>query len=258
MAIKNYRLKIAYDGTRYYGWEHQPGKETIQGKLEMVLARMVGLNPTPEDFFGDGAPVEVIGSGRTDAGVHARAMVANTYLETEMSCEEIRDYMNEYLPDDIAVSEVKEASERFHARYNAVGKTYQYTCFDGSVKPVFNRKYYTYLETPVDVGAMQRAAEYLAGEHDFKSFCGNSHMKKSTVRNVDKIDIRRSKGYIYFTFHGTGFLQNMVRILVGTLLEVGMGRMQPEDMPGILEAKNRRSAGPTAPAKGLCLIKVDY
>lgn len=258
MAIKNYRLKIAYDGTRYYGWEHQPGKETIQGKLEMVLARMVGLNPTPEDFFGDGAPVEVIGSGRTDAGVHARAMVANTYLETEMSCEEIRDYMNEYLPDDIAVSEVKEASERFHARYNAVGKTYQYTCFDGPVKPVFNRKYYTYLETPVDVEAMQRAAEYLAGEHDFKSFCGNSHMKKSTVRKVDKIDIRRSKGYIYFTFHGTGFLQNMVRILVGTLLEVGMGRMQPEDMPGILEAKNRRSAGPTAPAKGLCLIKVDY
>jgi tRNA pseudouridine38-40 synthase len=123
---------------------------------------------------------------------------------------------------------------------------------------VFNRKYYTYLETPVDVEAMQRAAEYLAGEHDFKSFCGNSHMKKSTVRNVDKIDIRRSKGYIYFTFHGTGFLQNMVRILVGTLLEVGIGRMQPEDMPGILEAKNRRSAGPTAPAKGLCLIKVDY
>lgn len=258
MEQKNYRLKIAYDGTRYYGWEHQPGKETIQGKLEMVLARMEGVNPAPEDFFGEGAPVEVIGAGRTDAGVHARAMICNTYLKTVRSPEEIRDYMNEYLPDDIAVAEVKEASERFHARYNAVGKTYQYTCFDGPVKPVFNRKYYTYLDTPVDVEAMQRAAEYLVGEHDFKSFCGNSHMKKSTVRKVDKIDIRRSKGYIYFTFHGTGFLQNMVRILVGTLLEVGIGRMSPEDMPRILEEKNRRSAGPTAPAKGLCLIKVDY
>ncbi len=256
--IKNYRLKIAYDGTRYFGWERQPEKETIQGKLEMVLARMLGLDPAPEDFFGDGAPVEVIGAGRTDAGVHARAMTASVLLDTDLSLEEIRDYMNRYLPDDIAVTEVKAASERFHARYNAQGKTYQYTCFDGPVKPVFNRKYYTYLEEPVDVERMQRVAEYLVGEHDFKSFCGNSHMKKSTVRTVDRMEIRRSKGYIYFTFHGNGFLQNMVRILVGTLLEVGVGRMEPEDMPGILEAKNRRSAGPTAPAKGLCLIKVDY
>ena len=184
--------------------------------------------------------------------------MANTYLDTNLSAEEIRDYLNTYLPDDIAVTDVKEVSERFHARYNAVGKTYQYTCFDGPVKPVFNRKYYTYLETPVDVDAMQKAAEYLAGEHDFKSFCGNPKMKKSTVRVVDKIEIKRNKGYIYFTFHGTGFLQNMVRILVGTLLEVGAGRMTPEDMPNILEAKDRKVAGPTAPAKGLCLVKVDY
>lgn len=258
MSKKNYRLKISYDGTRYYGWEHQPGKETIQGKIELVLSKMMGLNPAPEEFFGENAPVEVIASGRTDAGVHAKAQVANTYLDTNLSAEEIRDYLNTYLPDDIAVTDVKEVSERFHARYNAVGKTYQYTCFDGPVKPVFNRKYYTYLETPVDVDAMQKAAEYLAGEHDFKSFCGNPKMKKSTVRVVDKIEIKRNKGYIYFTFHGTGFLQNMVRILVGTLLEVGAGRMTPEDIPNILEAKDRKVAGPTAPAKGLCLVKVDY
>ena len=258
MSKKNFRLKISYDGTRYSGWEHQPGKETIQGKIEMVLSRMLGLEPSPEEFFGENAPVEVIASGRTDAGVHAKAQVANTYLDTDDSAVEIRDYLNTYLPDDIAVTDVKEVSERFHARYNAIGKTYQYTCYDGPVKPVFNRKYYTYLDTPVDVDAMQAAAEYLVGEHDFKSFCGNSHMKKSTVRVVDKIEIKRSKGYIYFTFHGTGFLQNMVRILVGTLLEVGAGRMKPDDMPQILEAKDRKVAGPTAPAKGLCLVKVDY
>ena len=258
MGNKNFRLKISYDGTRYLGWEHQPGKDTIQGKIEMVLARMIGLEPNPEEFFGDNPPVDVIASGRTDAGVHAKAQVANAVLDTNLSAEEIRDYLNTYLPDDIAVTDVKEVSDRFHARYNAVGKTYQYTCFDGPVKPVFNRKYYTCLDSPVDVDAMQKAAEYLVGEHDFKSFCGNSRMKKSTVRVVDKIEIKRSKGYIYFTFHGTGFLQNMVRILVGTLLEVGAGRMSPSDISGILEAKDRKVAGPTAPAKGLCLVKVDY
>lgn len=243
---KNYKMTICYDGTRYYGWEHQPDRDTIQGKLESVLEIMCG------EF------VDVIGAGRTDAGVHARAMVANAVMDTDKTPEEIRDYMNRYLPDDIAVEEVREASERFHARYKAAGKTYCYTCFDGPVKPVFNRKYYTRLNTEVDVDKMQRAASYLVGEHDFKSFCGNPKMKKSTVRIVDRIEIRRNKGYIYFTFHGTGFLQNMVRILVGTLLEVGRGDMAPEQVKDILEAKDRKMAGPTAPPEGLCLMKVDY
>ena len=255
---QNYKLKIAYDGTRYYGWEHQPDQETIQGKIEMVLARMCGLEMTQRDFMAPDCPIKVIGAGRTDAGVHARGMIANVILETPLSEEEIRDYMNRYLPDDIAIQEVRCCAERFHARYKAAGKTYQYTVFDGPVKPVFNRKYYTSVEEPLDVEAMQQAASYLQGEHDFKSFCGNPRMKKSTVRLVDSIEIRRSKGYVYFTFHGTGFLQNMVRILVGTLMEVGYHRMQPEEMEGILEAKDRKQAGPTAPAKGLCLLKVDY
>lgn len=244
---KNYKLKISYDGTRYYGWEHQPDRDTIQGKLESVFSRMCG-----------DVPVDVIGAGRTDAGVHARAMTANMHMDTDMSCEQILDYANRYLPDDIAVLEVKEAAERFHARYKAVGKTYMYTCFDGPVKPVFDRKYYTALEEELDVEKMQQAAQYLEGQHDYKSFCGNSRMKKSTVRIVDKITIRRRKGYVYLTFHGTGFLQNMVRIMVGTLLEVGKGRMEPEQVREILEARDRKLAGPTAPAKGLCLVKVDY
>lgn len=239
-------MTIAYDGTRYYGWEHQPDRDTIQGKLESVLEIMCG------EF------IDVIGAGRTDAGVHAKAMTANAVMETNKSEEEIRDYMNRYLPDDIAVLEVREASERFHARYKAVGKTYCYTCYDGPVKPIFQRKYVTRLSSPVDVEKMRQAAVYLEGRNDYKSFCGNPKMKKSTVRVVDSIEIKRSKGYIYFTFHGTGFLQNMIRILVGTLLEVGRGAMPPEQVKDILEARDRKLAGPTAPPEGLCLIKVDY
>jgi tRNA pseudouridine38-40 synthase len=245
---KNYKLTIAYDGSRYYGWEHQPDRDTIQGKLETVLMRMCGMEEIPE----------VIGAGRTDAGVHAKAMVASVLLATDLSPQEIKDYMNRYLPDDIGVVDVREASLRFHARYNAVGKTYSYTCYVGDGKPVFQRKYVTRLEAEPNLDAMLRAASYLQGEHDFKSFCGNPRMKKSTVRLVDSIAIKRSKNQIYFTFHGTGFLQHMVRILVGTLLEVGYGRMQPEDMPALLEARDRSLAGPTAPACGLCLEKVDY
>lgn len=248
---KNYKMIISYDGTRYYGWEHQPDRDTIQGKLEMVIFRMCDEKIKMED-------IKLIGAGRTDAGVHARGMVANLVLDVDMTPEEIRDYMNRYLPDDIAVNEVREASERFHARYNAVGKTYQYTCYAGEVKTIFDRKYVTSLEKMPDVKAMQEAAEYLKGKHDFASFCTNPKMKKSTVRIVDQIDITMRKGYIYFTFHGTGFLQNMVRVLTGTLLDVGYGKIQPAEVAEIMEKKDRKLAGPTAPAQGLTLIKVDY
>ena len=221
---QNYKLTIAYDGTRFFGWERQPGKDTIQGKLESVLSRL------------QGRPVEVTGAGRTDAGVHARAMTANAVLDVAETPEAIRDYLNRYLPDAIAVREVKEAAPRFHARYKALGKTYRYVCFDGPVKPVFDRKYVTLLDFHPDLERMQQAAAYLQGEHDFASFCGNPRMKKSTVRLVDSITVVRQRDRIVFTFHGTGFLQNMVRILVGTLLEVGRGARQPEDMPALLEA----------------------
>ncbi len=243
---KNYKLTIAYDGTRFFGWERQPDRDTVQGKLESVLSRL------------SGQAVDVIGAGRTDAGVHARAMVASVRLNVAQSPEEIRDYMNRYLPDAIAVREVKEAGDRFHARYNALGKTYRYTCFDGPVKPVFDRKYVTMLDYQPEVERMQQAAAILTGEHDFRSFCGNPRMKKSTVRTVDTIAIERRRDRVVFTFHGNGFLQNMVRILVGTLLEVGRGHLSVEDVAAILEAKDRKQAGPTAPPEGLCLMKVDY
>ncbi len=248
---RNFKFLISYDGTRYHGWERQPGKDmTIQGKLEAVLSRMTNA---PAD-----APVSLNGAGRTDAGVHARAMTANAVLDTKMTEEEIQSYMNEYLPEDISVNEVRACSERFHARYNALGKTYRYTCWYGASKPVFDRKYVTILESKPDVEKMQKAAEYLIGTHDFKSFCGNSKMKKSTVRSVDNIKIEESGNYIRFYYHGNGFLQNMVRILTGTLLEVGFGNIAPEEMKEILEACNRQKAGPTARPEGLCLMKVDY
>lgn len=244
--MKNYRLSIAYDGSRYYGWERQPGKDTIQGKLETVLSRLCD------------APVNVIGAGRTDAGVHAKAMVANVYMETDQTPDEICDYLNRYLPEDICVNEVKIASDRFHARYRAAGKLYTYTCYVGKRKPVFQRKYVTVLDYVPDVDAMRQAATYLEGEHDFKSFCANPQMKKSTVRTVDAIEIVQKKDYLYFNFHGTGFLQNMVRILVGTLLEVGQGKRSAESMADVLAAKSRQAAGYTTPPQGLCLMRVDY
>lgn len=245
--MRNYKFILSYDGTRYYGWEHQPNTEmTIQGKLERVLSRMTD------------SEVEVIGAGRTDAGVHAKGMMANARLETRMTEEEIRDYMNAYLPEDICVNEVRIASDRFHSRYNALGKTYCYTCYVGNRKPVFQRKYVHILEREPDIEAMRRAAEYLTGTHDYASFCSNPRMKKSTVRKVDRIEIERSGSFLNLTFHGSGFLQHMVRILTGTLLEVGYGKRTPESMKELLEAKKRALAGPTAPAKGLCLMRVDY
>lgn len=243
---QNYRLTIAYDGSRFFGWERQPDKDTIQGKLEAVLGAL------------QGHPVNVIGAGRTDAGVHARAMTASVVLDVTETPDALRDYLNRYLPDAIAVREVKEAAPRFHARYNALGKTYRYTCHTGPVKSVFDRKYVTLLDYDPDVEKMRQAAAYLLGENDFASFCGNPRMKKSTVRLVDHIAIERRKDRVVFTFHGTGFLQNMVRIMVGTLLEVGRGYWTPEQVRDILAARDRKQAGPTAPPEGLCLMKVDY
>ena len=219
--MKNFKFIISYDGSRYSGWERQPGRDTIQGKLEAVLTRMCGTD------------VQVIGAGRTDAGVHARAAIL--------------------LPVGLEYNK-SVAGER----YRAVGKLYTYTCYVGDTKPVFNRKYVTVLDYQPDLAAMQRAAEYLTGEHDYKSFCSNPQMKKSTVRIVDSIEIVRRKDYIYFNYHGTGFLQNMVRILTGTLLEVGQGKRTPESVRQTLEAKDRTQAGYTAPPQGLCLMRVDY
>ncbi len=253
---RNFKLVISYDGTRYFGWEHQPDTDmTIQGKLENVLTRMC------QEEREEAAPldkVQVIGAGRTDAGVHARGMVASVKLDTDKAPEEILIYANKFLPEDISVNNVSVASDRFHARYNAIAKTYRYTLWSGAAKPVFDRKYVYVLNERPDIDEMRSAAEYLTGEHDFKSFCGNTHFKRSTVRKLDSLNIETSGNYIRLYFHGNGFLQNMVRIITGTLLEVGFGRIAASEMEGILKGRSRTLSGPTAPPQGLTLMKVEY
>lgn len=243
----NYKLLIQYDGSRYDGWQKQGNTDnTIQGKLEHVLSRM-----TDET-------IEIHGAGRTDAGVHALGQVANFHTKKKYSAEEILIYMNQYLPDDIAVCQVENVPERFHARLNATGKVYVYTVRNSIVPDVFARKQEYQVESPLDVEAMKKAAQYFVGRHDFKSFCSNKRYKKSTERTIYSCSIEEEGSRIRFVWHGEGFLYNMVRILTGTLIEVGLGMRTPESMSSILEGKNRELAGMTAPAQGLCLMKVEY
>ncbi|MBE5882169.1 MAG: tRNA pseudouridine(38-40) synthase TruA [Lachnospiraceae bacterium] len=243
---KNYKMILGYDGSRYSGWEHKTGRDTIQGKLVQVLGHL-----TDE-------PVHIIGAGRTDAGVHAKGMVANVVLDTELSDMELKDYVNHYLPEDIVVYEMTEVPERFHARYNAIGKTYQYRIYDGRQKPLFDRKYVWTTEKKTDVERMREGATYLQGTHDFAAFCKNPQKKKSTVRTVDRIEIERDNDYVTLTFHGDGFLYHMVRIMTGTLVQVGLGRMEPSQIAKALATGERTLAGVTAPSQGLTLVQIDY
>ena len=245
--VKNYKIIVSYDGTRYNGWQKQKNVEsTIQGKLEALLTRLAGKEVT------------VQGSGRTDAGVHALGQVANFRMDTELSEEELFQAMNQYLPEDIAVLELKAASDRFHSRLSAVGKTYCYRIYTGEAKPVFDRKYVWQLPERPDVSRMRKAAAFLPGQHDFRSFCGNKHMNKSTIRRLDRIEIVEDGEELRLVFEGNGFLQNMVRILTGTLVECGLGERSPEEMKEILEARDRSASGQMAPARGLTLVKVRY
>ncbi|MCM1468455.1 MAG: tRNA pseudouridine(38-40) synthase TruA [Alistipes sp.] len=243
---RNYKMLLSYDGSRYYGWEHQPDTDTVQGRLEQAFFELFGEVP------------DINGAGRTDAGVHAKGMTANVWLDTEYTANELRNGLNKNLPEDIAVLEVRIASDKFHARYSAVGKTYRYTCHCGEYRAVFDRKYVYELDRIPDIDSMRKAAEVLTGKHDYASFCRQAAGYPSTVRVVDVIAVEEKNGYITFTFHGTGFMRNMVRILVGTLLEVGFGKISVGEVEKILYAKNREAAGYTAPACGLCLMKVDY
>ena len=243
----NVKLTIQYDGTRYDGWQRQGNTDnTLQGRLEGVLSRMVGK------------PVEIQGAGRTDAGVHARGQVASVHLPEGYTPQEVQNYLNRYLPEDVAVVDVVEVGERFHARLSATGKEYRYHIRMGSIPDVFARKYQYRVEEPLDLAAMERAAGYLTGKHDFRSFCGNRRFKKSTEREVIHIGREVWGSDLTLVYQGDGFLYNMVRILTGTLLEVGLGQRTPESMVDILEARERTAAGKTAPAQGLVLQEVYY
>ena len=243
----NYSFIVAYDGSRYEGWQRQSRtEETVQGKLEKALSVLTG------------EACRVIGAGRTDAGVHAKGQQANVHLSTGILPEKLEENLNRLLPDDIAVFSMKAADERFHSRFSAVRKWYRYRIRTGNEKNVFERRYVWQLGEELDVEAMQKAASLLTGTHDFTSFCGNKKMKKSAVRTVEEISIKENHGELVLDFIGDGFLQNMIRIMVGTMVEVGEGKRKPSDMTTILQAKERSRAGFTAPPQGLCLMKVEY
>ena len=244
--MRNIRLDICYDGTRYRGWQRLPGRDdTIQGKLETTLSRILGEE------------VEISGSGRTDAGVHAHGQVANFHCQSSMPCDEILRQLRQYLPEDIGILSWKECAPRFHARLNAVEKTYCYRIWNSEIPCVFQRRFVAVMPEALNLEAMAQAARHLEGEHDFAAFCGNPKFKKSTVRNVAKIQICRNDHEITLSFTGDGFIYNQVRIMVGTLIEVGRGERSAESIPMLFGGK-RSDAGFLAPAQGLCLMEVVY
>ena len=244
--MRNLRLDICYDGTRYRGWQRLPGKDdTIQGKLETTLSRILGEE------------IEISGSGRTDAGVHAKGQVANFHCESTMKAEEILLKLRMYLPEDIGIYSCRDVSERFHARLNAKEKTYRYRIWNSTAPCVFDRRFVAAMPEQLNLDAMRQAAQHLLGEHDFSAFCGNAKMKKSTVRYIRSIEIRKNGDEIVLDITGNGFLHNMVRILVGTLMEVGRGVRNPDSIPALFGGK-RADAGFLAPAQGLCLMEVFY
>lgn len=247
-TMQNYKMIIKYDGSGYNGWQKQGNaKNTIQGTLEKVLKTITG-----ED-------VEVVGSGRTDAGVHAIGQVANFKLIRPVKIEKLKEQLNRNLQDDICIMSMEEADSRFHSRLNAKAKKYLYRIQNTVESDVFERNYKYHYDAELDLASMEKAAEFLVGEHDFKSFCSNKHMKKSTVRTIYSIDIERNEnGEVNLLYYGNGFLYHMVRIITGTLIEIGRGIREPESIKEILEKRDRQWAGATAPACGLVLMEVEY
>lgn len=245
--MRNIKITIEYDGTKYKGWQRLGDSDnTIQHKLEAVLSKMAGEN------------IEITASGRTDAGVHATNQVANFRTDCTMSEHKMRSYCYEFLPEDIVVKSVEEVDLNFHARYNAKVKKYVYNICNNKAHNVFTRKYDYHVPLTLNVEKMRRAAEVLIGEHDFQSFTTLKTKKKSTVRDIYTINIVNEDGNIEISIQGNGFMKNMVRIIVGTLVEVGLGEKSVEEISIILEKKERKYAGHIAPAKGLFLEEVNY
>ena len=244
--MRNVRLDICYDGARYRGWQRLPGHDnTIQGKLETTLSRILG------------EPIELIGSGRTDAGTHALGQVANFYCNSAMPTEEILKQLRRYLPEDIGIYSCKNVSPRFHARLNAKTKTYRYRVWNTELPCVFDRKYVYIHPSSLDLDAMIVAAQHFVGQHDFCAFCANKNMKKSTLRYIESFDIFRNGDELVFVVTGNGFLHHMVRIMVGTLLEVGRGERTPDSV-ALLFGAPRALSGELIPSNGLCLMEVTY
>lgn len=244
--MKRIKLEIAYDGTAYCGWQLQPGKLTVEEVLNKALTKLF-----EEDIL-------VIGASRTDSGVHARGNVAVFDTTSRMPADKICPALNQRLPDDIRVQTSIEVASDFHPRRVKNRKTYEYRILNRKVAMPIERLYSDYQYCDFNIAAMQKAAVYLIGEHDFKSFCSVKTHALDTIRTIYQLEITKSEDIIKISITGNGFLYNMVRIIVGTLIKVGRGAISPEKMPEILKGCNRGLAGPTAHANGLTLIHIEY
>lgn len=244
--MRNIRLLIEYEGTQYAGWQWQKDQKTVQETLSKAVEQVVQ------------EPVKMYGAGRTDSGVHALGQVAHFKTTSAIPPKRLMHAINFYLPHDITVKGAAEAPESFHAQYDAQSKIYRYTLLNDWTRTSLNRNFCYVCGLLLNADKMLDAAHYLIGTHDFTSFTTKAFQEKNRIRTIKRLEITRYGKYLIFTVEADGFLYNMVRTIVGTLIEVGRGKITAESMKDILAAKNRTLAGPTAPAKGLCLIGVYY
>lgn len=241
MAVRKIKLTIHYDGGGYHGWQRQPGQETIQGQIKQAIEKLTG------------SKVSLSAASRTDAGVSALGQLAVMQIDCPVPTENLTRAITDRLPDDIAVVEAVEVAADFDLAEAVKSKLYRYAIYTGRVRPVLD-KHCWHLPGNIDVKAMKKAAKRLVGKKDFKSFASAADTRENTVRTIFRCDIIENDDSIYVEVEGDGFLYNMVRNIVGTLVEVGLGRWKPERINKILESKNRTAAGPIAPAVGLCLM----
>lgn len=244
--MRNIKLTVSYDGTAYVGWQRQKNGVSVQEVIEKALRKIAGER------------VRLIGAGRTDSGVHASGQVANFRTNSRLAPERIKRALNSRLPEDIAVSAADEVGPDFHAQFSARRKRYRYTILNSDSCDPFVRKFAAHYPYRLDLPAMRKAARYLVGKHDFRAFQNSGSVRKDTVRTVRKIAVEKNGPLIYIDIEADGFLYNMARNIAGTLIEVGRGKMPASGAKAILSGKDRRYCGPTAPAHGLCVIKVIY
>lgn len=246
MRNQNYKMTISYDGTVYRGWQRLKNDEkSIQYKIEKVLSELYK------------SEIKIIGSGRTDAGAHAKCQIANYHAVNKYSTKEIYEYINHYLPEDIAVNSIEITHEQFHSRYNVSEKHYQYKIWNGVHSSVFERKNSYWVKEPINIDKMKSAAKLLVGKNDYLGFSTKSK-KKNTLREIFNVSVTNESSMIIVDIYGEGFLYNMVRIIVGTLIEIGQSKKEIDVINNVFLSKNRDDAGFTAPAKGLCLVNVSY
>ena len=246
MEKKRVRITVAYDGTNYHGWQLQDNGITVEAELNRCLTELLGEE------------IKVIGASRTDSGVHALGNVAVFDTVNRMPAKKISYALNQRLPEDIRIQKSEEVPSGWHPRHCESRKTYEYRIYRGEFPMPVKRLYSHYIYTPLDVGRMREAAAYLEGEHDFKSFCQTGAQVESTVRTIYSLWVEEQDSELVIRVCGNGFLYNMVRIIAGTLIEAGQGKREPESVPEILGALNRGAAGPTAPARGLTLVKYEF